>query len=178
MARHLCEKAKRRDLHCRHRQQRQDHDSGLDCDILSGVAPVRSQLGTNVYRAHVRSLLRNPYDSYFVSETGSSGPGTLEPVLNVVRPTVGVVTLVALEHKSTFRSIEAVAEEKGKLVEMLPANGLAVLNYDDPRVAAMARRSKARTVTFGRTGETRRLRRIEFPLRDARRAAHDDLARR
>ena len=126
--------------------------AALIAHILSGVAPVRSQLGTNVYRAHVRSLLQTPDDSYFVSETGSSGPGTLEPVLNVVRPTVGVVTLVALEHKSTFRSIEAVAEEKGKLVEMLPANGLAVLNHDDPRVAAMARRSKARTVTFGRTG--------------------------
>ena len=43
-------------------------------------------------------------------------------------------------------------EEKGKLVEVLPANGLAVLNYDDPRVAAMSQRTKARSVTFGRTG--------------------------
>ena len=121
--------------------------------ILSGVAPVRSQVGTNVYRAHVRSLQHSPpNDCYFVSETGSSGPGTLEPVLNVLRPTVGVVTLVALEHKSTFRTVDAVAEEKGKLVEVLPASGLAVLNYDDPRVAAMAQRTKARSVTFGRTG--------------------------
>ncbi len=126
--------------------------SALIAHILSGVAPVRSQVGTNVYRAHVRSLQRPPDDGYFVSETGSGGPGTLEPVLNIVRPTVGVVTLVALEHKSTFRSIEAVAEEKGKLVEALPASGLAVLNYDDPRVAAMAQRTKARIATFGRRG--------------------------
>ena len=127
--------------------------TALIAHVLSGVAPVRSQVGTNVYRAHVRSLQSPPRnDCYFVSETGSDGPGTLTPILNVLRPTVGVVTLVALEHKSTFRSIDAVVEEKGKLVEVLPANGLAVLNYDDPRVAAMAQRTKARSVTFGRTG--------------------------
>ena len=63
-----------------------------------------------------------------------------------------MVTLVALEHKSAFRSIEAVAEEKQKLVEALPAHGLAVLNYNDARVVSMSSRTKARTVTFGKTG--------------------------
>ena len=57
-----------------------------------------------------------------------------------------------LEHKSTFRTVEAVAVEKQKLVEALPAKGLAILNYDDPRVAAMAGRTKAREVTFGQKG--------------------------
>ena len=126
--------------------------AALIAHILSGVASVRSQVGTNVYRAHVRSLQHSPDDAYFVSETGSFGPGTLQPVLDVVRPTVGVVTMVALEHKSAFRTVEAVAEEKGKLVEVLPASGLAVLNHDDPRVLAMSQRTKARSVTFGRTG--------------------------
>ena len=127
--------------------------AALIAHVLSGVAPVRSQVGTNVYRAHVRSLQHPPpNDGYFVSETGSDAPGTLAPMLNVLRPTVGVVTLVALEHKSSFRTVEAVAEEKGKLVEVLPANGLAVLNCDDPRVAAMAQCTKARSVTFGRRG--------------------------
>ena len=73
-------------------------------------------------------------------------------MLDVVRPTVGVVTLVALEHKSAFRTVEGVAEEKVKLVEVLPSSGLAVLNYDDPRVVAMSRRTRARSVTYGRTG--------------------------
>ncbi len=126
--------------------------AALIAHILSGVASVRSQVGTNVYRAHLRSLQHSPAERYFVSETGSFGPGTLQPVLDVVRPIVGVVTLVALEHKSAFRTVEAVAEEKGKLLEGLPANGLAVLNHDDPRVVAMAQRTKARSVTFGQTG--------------------------
>lgn len=73
-------------------------------------------------------------------------------MLNLIRPSVGIVTLVALEHKSAFRKIEAIAKEKQKLVEALPANGLAVLNYDDPRVVGMAKHSKARVVMFGQTG--------------------------
>ena len=73
-------------------------------------------------------------------------------MIHLLRPSVGVVTLVALEHYSAFRSLGAVAEEKGKLVEALPKSGLAVLNHDDPWVHAMALRTKARFVTFGKSG--------------------------
>ena len=40
---------------------------------------------------------------------------------------------------------------KGELVEALPADGTAVLNADDERVAAMAARTDARVLTFGST---------------------------
>jgi UDP-N-acetylmuramoyl-tripeptide--D-alanyl-D-alanine ligase len=127
--------------------------TSLIAHILSGVAEVRAQYGANVYRSHVRSMQKMaPDGSYVVNETGASGPGTLQPVLDVVRPTVGVVTLVAIEHRSTFQNAQAVAKEKAKLVEVLPASGLAVLNADDPLVAAMAERTKAKVVTFGKTG--------------------------
>jgi UDP-N-acetylmuramoyl-tripeptide--D-alanyl-D-alanine ligase len=43
------------------------------------------------------------------------------------------------------------AAEKAKLVEALPADGLAVLNADDPLVAAMAGATRARVVFFGRS---------------------------
>lgn len=126
--------------------------AALISHILSGAAPVGAQIGNNNYRSHEASLQTAPLVSFFISEAGTRGPGTLQPILDVVRPTVGVVTLVALEHKSAFRSIEAVAEEKQRLVEALPAHGLAVLNYDDARVVSMSSRTKARTVTFGKSG--------------------------
>ena len=46
---------------------------------------------------------------------------------------------------------EAIAAAKGELVEALPADGVAVLNADDPAVAAMATRTRARVVTVGRS---------------------------
>jgi UDP-N-acetylmuramoyl-tripeptide--D-alanyl-D-alanine ligase len=48
-----------------------------------------------------------------------------------------------------FGSREAIAKAKGELVESLPPDGTAVLNADDPQVAAMADRTVARVVTFG-----------------------------
>src|SRR4029453_17382783 len=48
-----------------------------------------------------------------------------------------------------FGSREAIAKAKGEVVEPLPPDGTAVLNADDPQVAAMADRTMARVVLFG-----------------------------
>ena len=61
------------------------------------------------------------------------------------------VTLVALEHRSSFKSLERIALEKGILVEMVRPGGFVVLNADDPLVIGMASRTEERIVTFGRT---------------------------
>ncbi len=54
-------------------------------------------------------------------------------------------------HLGEFGSLDQVARAKGELVEALPPSGVAVLNLDDERVAAMAARTRARVVTFGRS---------------------------
>ncbi len=56
---------------------------------------------------------------------------------------------VGVAHLGEFGSQAGIAQAKGELVEALPPDGLAVLNADDPLVAAMAARTAARVVTFG-----------------------------
>src|SRR5450756_207217 len=56
---------------------------------------------------------------------------------------------IGTDHLSHFLSREAIAAEKGWLIERLEPSGIAVLNADDPLVAAMARRTAASIVTFG-----------------------------
>jgi UDP-N-acetylmuramoyl-tripeptide--D-alanyl-D-alanine ligase len=56
---------------------------------------------------------------------------------------------VALAHTEAFGTIEDVAKAKGELVESLPADGTAVLNLRDERVAAMAARTVAGVLTYG-----------------------------
>jgi UDP-N-acetylmuramoyl-tripeptide--D-alanyl-D-alanine ligase len=58
---------------------------------------------------------------------------------------------VGRAHLGEFGSPAAIAQAKGELVEALPADGVAVLNADDPAVAAMASRTQARVVTVGRS---------------------------
>nr|WP_205709305.1 UDP-N-acetylmuramoyl-tripeptide--D-alanyl-D-alanine ligase [Kineococcus siccus] len=86
-----------------------------------------------------------------VVEMGARGPGHIAALCRTAPPRTAVVLTVGSAHVGEFGSLEATAAAKGELVEALPADGLAVLNADDERVAAMAARTTARTLTFGRS---------------------------
>ena len=87
-----------------------------------------------------------------VVEMGARGPGHVAALCELARPQIGVVTVVAGAHLECFGDLAGVAVAKGELIEALPADGTAVLNFDDPLVAAMAERSDAEVLTFGRSG--------------------------
>ncbi len=98
----------------------------------------------------------DPATELTVLEMGARGVGHIAALCEVGRPTVGIVTVVAGAHLELFGSIDAVAEGKSELVASLPADGTAVLNADDHRVAAMAGRTEASVLTFGvEAGEVR-----------------------
>jgi UDP-N-acetylmuramoyl-tripeptide--D-alanyl-D-alanine ligase len=90
-----------------------------------------------------------------VAEMGARGGGHIARLCVLAQPTVGVVTRVAAVHTETFGALEAVAAAKRELVEALPTSGVAVLNAADPLVAAMASRTRARSITFGSAGDVR-----------------------
>jgi UDP-N-acetylmuramoyl-tripeptide--D-alanyl-D-alanine ligase len=91
----------------------------------------------------------SPDDDFSVFEVATDAPGKLRPLVDLVRPRIGVVTNVGFEHLENFPSVEALAAEKAAVVEALPADGVAVLNADDPAVLAMAQRCAGRVVTVG-----------------------------
>jgi len=86
-----------------------------------------------------------------VVEMGARGIGHIRSLCDVARPTIGVVTRVGFAHTEFFGDLDSVAAAKGELIESLPASGTAVLNADDPRVLAMARRARGTVVLFGLT---------------------------
>ena len=94
----------------------------------------------------------SPHTQFCVQELGLGQPNGFSPMLALLRPQVGVVTNIGKDHFKSFRSLAAIATEKGKLIEQLPPSGLAVLNADDPHVNAMAQHTQARVVTFSLTG--------------------------
>jgi UDP-N-acetylmuramoyl-tripeptide--D-alanyl-D-alanine ligase len=97
-----------------------------------------------------RSLLSSmPWTQFCVQETGASAPGKFAPMMALLKPQVGVVTNIGTDHVRAFRTRDAVFEEKLNLITSLPADGLAVLNADDPIVMTMAAHSRARIVTYG-----------------------------
>jgi UDP-N-acetylmuramoyl-tripeptide--D-alanyl-D-alanine ligase len=88
---------------------------------------------------------------HLVLEFSARGAGHIARLAAVAPPRIGVVLNVGRAHLGEFGSVGAIAQAKGELVEALPADGIAVLNADDPLVAAMAARTAARVVTFGRS---------------------------
>jgi UDP-N-acetylmuramoyl-tripeptide--D-alanyl-D-alanine ligase len=90
---------------------------------------------------------------YLVVEMGARGIGHIHYLTTIAQPSVGVVLNVGTAHIGEFGSKDETAVAKGELVEALPADGLAVLNLDDPRVAAMTSRTKAPVLSFGRADE-------------------------
>lgn len=96
------------------------------------------------------SLLQIQKQTEFaVVELGASRPGEIAPLCALSQPEFGLVTRVAPAHLAGFGSLDAVTAAKQELIESLPANSIAFLNQDDPRVAAMSRAARGRVVSFG-----------------------------
>jgi UDP-N-acetylmuramoyl-tripeptide--D-alanyl-D-alanine ligase len=99
---------------------------------------------------HPLTVLRaGPETRYLVLELSARGPGHIAYLCRVAPPRYGVVLNVGHAHAGEFGGLDQVARAKGELVEALPADGVAILNADDPRVLAMSSRTQARVVTFG-----------------------------
>lgn len=93
---------------------------------------------------------------FLVLEMGARRIGHIAYLTGLVPPRVGLVINVGTAHIGEFGSRAAIAQAKGELVEALPAaadGGLAVLNADDELVAAMAGRTAARVLLYGRAGD-------------------------
>ena len=87
---------------------------------------------------------------FLVVEMGAYGTGEIAELCRLVDPTIGVLTAIGPAHLERFGSIDAIRRAKYELVESLPADGLAVMNTDDPEVRALAdRTSHVPVVRYG-----------------------------
>ncbi len=89
-------------------------------------------------------------DEAAVLEMGMSRRGELARLAEIARPDVGVVTRVSAAHLEFFASIDEIALAKRELIEGLNGRAsTAVLNADDPRVAAFGAFAPGRVLTYG-----------------------------
>jgi UDP-N-acetylmuramoyl-tripeptide--D-alanyl-D-alanine ligase len=85
-----------------------------------------------------------------VLEMGMSRRGELSRLAEIARPDVGVVTRVAPAHLEFFPSVEEIALAKRELIEGLNGKeSVAVLNSDDPLVAAFSSHAPGRVLSYG-----------------------------
>lgn len=123
--------------------------------ILSSRYPAVATIGSDNGRHGVpRTILRTrPWHRFSVIEIGTDKPGHMIRSALLVRPDIVLMLSVARTHTDAFKTLEETAAEKAKLLRFLTRRGVAVLNGDDSRVAAMARSVRSRVVLFGSSPE-------------------------
>jgi len=85
----------------------------------------------------------------FVTEMGIYYRSDLLQMCSIIPPKIGLVTNVQAVHLDTLGTIEHVALAKSELVDSIGPDGVACLNFDDPRVRAMQSRCRGRVLSFG-----------------------------
>ncbi len=137
------------------------------------VAPVNSlngEIGVPLTVCRIDADTR-----FLVAEMGARGIGHISYLTGIAPPRVAIVLNVGLAHVGEFGSVDNIALAKSELPRSLPADGLAVLNRDDPRVADMADGLTCRVVMVGEH-EDADLRAVDVGL-DGRGRASYTLAR-
>ena len=121
-------------------------------DVLSrgGLVTLRNAGNLNSETGLPMTLLRlGAEHEAAVLEMSMYTVGEIARLAEIAEPEIGVVLAVHPAHLERAGSIERIAEAKSELPAALPADGLAVLNADDPRVVAMAGITRAEVRTFG-----------------------------
>jgi UDP-N-acetylmuramoyl-tripeptide--D-alanyl-D-alanine ligase len=123
----------------------------LIAGLLTRIGPTVAPPGSfNNELGHPWTVLRaDERTRHLVLELSARGVGHVAALCRVAPPRIGAVLNVGSAHLGEFGSRAEIAKAKGELVEALPIDGIAVLNADDPLVAAMADRTNARVVFVG-----------------------------
>jgi UDP-N-acetylmuramoyl-tripeptide--D-alanyl-D-alanine ligase len=103
-----------------------------------------------LWLARRRSRRADPeFPKMLVLEMGVEHPGDMAHLVAIAPPKTAVVTAIGEAHYEFFGSIEAITNEKMRIVQALPADGVAVLNRDDKDIWDVRDRAKCKVVSYG-----------------------------
>jgi UDP-N-acetylmuramoyl-tripeptide--D-alanyl-D-alanine ligase len=101
-------------------------ETGFD-RVLSTRGNLNNHLGVPL------TLLGEPHEpDAMVVELGMNAPGEVDHLASIVKPTVAVITTIALEHVEYLGSLEAIAEAEAEVVGHVHARGALVIPGDEP----------------------------------------------
>lgn len=84
-----------------------------------------------------------------VIEMGVDQVGQTTRLCEIAGPTIGIITNIGPDHLEFFGSLEASAQSKAEMLDLMPPDGAVVLNADDAYFGYLASRARCRVVSFG-----------------------------
>ena len=144
---------------------------GLVCAVTGSVGKTTTKEMLAACLAPLGEVFRNPgnYNSDIgmplalfslrathraaVFELGMRSMGEIRRLARILRPKIGIVTLIGVSHLSELGSVDAIARAKSELLSELPVGGTAVLNADDPYMPQLRLSAPANVLLVGRGPE-------------------------
>ncbi|OGC82252.1 MAG: hypothetical protein A2788_00070 [Candidatus Abawacabacteria bacterium RIFCSPHIGHO2_01_FULL_46_8] len=128
-----------------------NNEFGVPLTILTEKTPAQALGWLSVLgRAWWKRKLPLPYQA-LVLEMGIDQPGDMEYLLRIVKPDLAVLTNIGTVHLQAFSNQEALAAEKLKLLRGLGQEGVAIINQDDPALAAASASLSSKVISFGKS---------------------------
>lgn len=75
-----------------------------------------------------------PEHQIFVCEMGARNIGDIKEICDLVHPRFGILTSVGPQHLDTFGTIDNVKKTKMELIDSLPDDGIAFINWEDENI--------------------------------------------
>ena len=94
-------------------------------------------------------LFGGAYPKVLILEMGVDRPGDMVYLLSIAKPNISIVTGVSSSHLEYFGTLEAIAQEKGYLVENTHPHGKVFLNADNMYSWGMKDRAQGSVVFYG-----------------------------
>ncbi len=114
---------------------------------LSLMTPASYNTPMGITRT-IREQLK-PVHQVFVCEMGADHVGDITELMHFVEPSIGIVTAIGPQHLATFGSQEAITKEKMQMIELLPAGGTGILNWDNALIRAYQPVNPVRLIRYG-----------------------------
>lgn len=122
-------------------------------------AVLRTRYRTHASPGNFNSLVGVPLSvldadedcEYMVCEVGANHLGEIDFLAGLLRPDIAVITNIGDAHVGFFGSRDAIAREKGALLDRLGQGGHAVLPRDDEYFEKLSARVQGKVSSFGRS---------------------------
>lgn len=110
-----------------------------------------TQLSTNSRTAFFHYLLSIESDTEAaVFETAVGAPGDLRRAGKYFKPTIGIITNIGEHHLNYCKTLEGYIDAKAEMLEILDANGVLIINADDPNTSKIDfEKFKGRLIKIG-----------------------------
>lgn len=120
-------------------------------EILGSIAPTFVPPGSiNSYMGVTREIREKlqPAHKYAVIEMGAYYIGSIRRMCTLTPPQAAIITAIGIMHLERFGGQDSVLKAKSELAQAVPADGILVVNGDDPNCRLIAAENPKKTVLY------------------------------